>query len=347
VWHGDREARDNADLGKSRFAGVEKALAEVGICAEPAVYNDDFLEEVRSQLLGVDAVQVWVNPIENGRDRSKLDSLLREVAAAGVFVSAHPDVIMRMGTKQVLFDTRLMSWGSDVHVYRTVDELRAELSARLPLGRARVLKQFRGHSGGGIWKVSLAASGTCVVAPSTPVRLRHAARGSVEEVVQFEDAVQRFSEYFKGDGRMIDQEYQERLTDGMVRCYLVEDKVAGFGHQAINALYPAPGGAPAEEAPQPGPRLYYPPDQLEFQEVKKRMEEEWLGEMLRCLDLQVEQLPLLWDADFFFGRTDGEYVLGEINVSSVSPFPEWVLGPFAAAMKRRIGSQAKARATTA
>src|SRR5207253_10230065 len=120
------------------------------------------------------------------------------------------------------------------------------------------------HSGGGIWKICLADS-ACVVSPSTPVRLRHAARGSVEEVVEFEDAVQRFSEYFKGDGRMIDQEYQERLTDGMVRCYLVEDKVAGFGHQAINALYPAPAGAPPEEASQTGPGTYFPPDQPEFQ----------------------------------------------------------------------------------
>ena len=49
---------------------------------------------------------VWVNPIEQGLDRSKLDPLLREVADAGVWVSAHPDVILRMGTKEVLFDTR-------------------------------------------------------------------------------------------------------------------------------------------------------------------------------------------------------------------------------------------------
>jgi len=49
-------------------------------------------------------VLVWVNPIEQGLDRSRLDPLLRDVAATGVFVSAHPDVILRMGTKEVLVD---------------------------------------------------------------------------------------------------------------------------------------------------------------------------------------------------------------------------------------------------
>lgn len=70
---------------------------------------------------------------------------------------------------------------------------------------------------------------------------------------------------------MIDQAYQARLPDGMIRCYLVHDKVAGFGHQAINALYPAPPGAPPEAAPDPGPRLYHPFSRLEFQPLKHQL----------------------------------------------------------------------------
>jgi hypothetical protein len=45
----------------------------------------------------------------------------------------------------------------------------------------------------------------------------------------------RCEPHFFGDGKMIDQEYQSRLPDGMVRSYLVHDKVVGFGHQAVNA----------------------------------------------------------------------------------------------------------------
>jgi hypothetical protein len=40
--------------------------------------------------------------------------------------------------------------------------------------------------------------------------------------------------YFAGDGRMIDQAYQSRLSEDPLLPG-VHDKVAGFGHQAINA----------------------------------------------------------------------------------------------------------------
>jgi len=125
---------------------------------------------------------------------------------------------------------------------------------------------------------------------------------------------------------MIDQEYQERLPEGMIRCYLVNDKVVGFGHQAINALFPAPLGAPATEAPLPGPRLYHPPSMPEFQTLKRKLEDEWVPAVQRLLEIETESLPILWDCDFLFGPKEdngkGTYVLCEINVSSVAPYPE-------------------------
>jgi hypothetical protein len=125
---------------------------------------------------------------------------------------------------------------------------------------------------------------------------------------------------------MIDQAYQGRLPEGMIRCYLVHDRVAGFGHQAINALYPPAPGAPPASAPQPGPRLYHPPTMGEFQSLKHRLELEWMPAMQRLLGIDAVQLPVLWDCDFLLGpKTDAggdTYVLCEINVSSVSPFPD-------------------------
>src|SRR4051794_29887322 len=105
---GARDMNVPAALEESRLRGVADALREAGVQPELAVYNDDIVEDVRAQLSGVDGVLVWVNPIEQGRDRSLLDAMLREVADAGVFVSAHPDTILKMGTKEVLFRTRGM-----------------------------------------------------------------------------------------------------------------------------------------------------------------------------------------------------------------------------------------------
>jgi hypothetical protein len=102
---GDRETRGNTTAGNSRFADLFRAFTTKRIHVEPAIYHDDFCDEVREQLMKVDGILVWVNPIEGGRNRSVLDVMLREVAAAGVFVSAHPDVILKLGTKEVLYRT--------------------------------------------------------------------------------------------------------------------------------------------------------------------------------------------------------------------------------------------------
>lgn len=332
VYPGDREARRKATPDNNRFSGLFSAFAAHGVQVEPAVYHDDFSEEVRDQLMQVDGVLVWVNPLQDGRDRSILDAMLRDVAAAGIFVSAHPDVILKLGTKEVLYETRDLGWGCDSALYRSLNQLREELPARLAGGKAWVLKQYRGNGGNGVWKVQLPAAvsigGESDAVPplETIVRVRHALRGSYEEEITLREFLNRCEQYFVAGGRMIDQEYQERLPEGMIRCYLVHGKVAGFGHQAVNALYPAPPGAPATEAPQPGPRLYHPPTKPGFQALKNKLELEWVPAMQQLLAIEIESLPILWDCDFLLGprEENGEdsYVLCEINVSSVAPYPE-------------------------
>jgi hypothetical protein len=72
--------------------------------------------------------------------------------------------------------------------------------------------------------------------------------------------------------------------------------------------------------------LYHPATLPQFQSLKQRLESEWLPEMQRLLNVATADLPVLWDADFLLGpkAAPGEdsYVLCEINVSSVSPFPD-------------------------
>lgn len=332
---GDREARRNATGENSRFSDLFRAFATRGIHAEPAIYHDEFREDVREQLMQVDGVLVWVNPTEGGRDRSALDAMLRDVAASGVFVSAHPDVILKLGTKDVLYRTRDMGWGCDTRLYGSMEQMAQELPLRLTTGKARVLKQYRGNGGNGVWKVQLpvhhvaigeSSSPAAVPQPETVICARHAMRGCSEEEITLGDFYRRCEPYFAANGRMIDQDYQERLPEGMIRCYLVHDAVAGFGHQAINAFFPAPSGAPPTEAPLPGPRLYHPPSMPEFQDLRTKLEQEWVPAAQRLLEIDTGSLPVLWDCDFLLGQKahNGEdtYVLCEINVSSVAPYPE-------------------------
>ena len=339
VYAGDSEVRRLATPVNNRFRALFAAFAAHGVEALPAVYDWRHPQELRDQLLGIDGALVWVNPIDDGQPRNALDSVLREVAAAGVFVSTHPDVILKLGTKDVLVDTRAMGWGSDVLRLDTLAQLRTELSTRLLAGQARVLKQWRGHSGIGVWRVER-APGECAAGSLGLVRARHAQRGSVETEMRFDEFISFMAPYFEGGGHMIDQAWQPRLTEGMVRCYLVQDRVVGFGRQAVNALFPAVEGSPSTEAPAPGPRLYHPPDVPNLQGLKQRLEQEWVPELRTTLGIDFDQLPLLWDCDFLLGQASAaeaeRYVLCEINVSSVAPFPDSAIEPLIEAAKARL-----------
>ena len=255
VFPADPARRQKARLEDSRFAATAAALAEKGIAVEGAPYVADDVERLREQLMRVDGVLVWINPIIEGRDRTDLNKMLADVAASGVFVSAHPDVIVKMGTKDVLFRTRTMGWGCDTRHYPTFAAMHRQLPESLANGQARVLKQARGHSGDGVWKIELAdQDGTrsaSVVSPNTDVRVRHAKRGSVETAMSLAEFIVQCEPYYSHGEGMIDQIYQRRLSEGMVRCYLVRDRVAGFGEQLVNALYPAEPGAPRSQHPSP------------------------------------------------------------------------------------------------
>src|SRR5690348_3418012 len=101
VWRGDADARRNATPRNNRFFRIFEELAAIGIAAEPAVFDESFADAVRAQLMAADGVLVWVDPLHDGKDRAVLDALLRDVAANGPWVSAHPDTILKMGTKEV------------------------------------------------------------------------------------------------------------------------------------------------------------------------------------------------------------------------------------------------------
>jgi hypothetical protein len=330
LWRGDEAARRSTTPATSRFKAVFAALANLGVDAELVVYEDDVLDAVRAQLAAVDGVLVWVNPIHEGRNRARLDALLREIAARGVWVSAHPDVILKMGTKEVLHRTRAMSWGCDTALYRTAEAMRTELPARLAAG-ARVIKRNRGNGGQGVWKVETLAS-----ARDLPmVRVLDATKDKSEELA-LGAFLERCAEYFE-DGSVIDQPFQARLSEGVVRCYMAGDRCAGFGHQKVKALIDAPAARAGA-----GPRLYTSNVDARFQRLRSLMEDEWTPQLISLLDIPRHDLPMIWDADFMLGPpgADGtdSYVLCEINVSSVFPIPDEAPAEIARCVADRLRS---------
>jgi hypothetical protein len=287
LWRGDEAARSSATPETSRFKAVFAALADVGVHAEPVVYEDDVVEAVRAQLARL--------------------------------------------TKEVLHGTRTMSWASDTALYRTVEAMRIELSSRLAAG-PRVIKRNRGNGGQGVWKVETLAGPR-----NRPMVCVLDATKDASEELALEEFLERCVEYFE-DGCVIDQPFQARLSEGVVRCYMAGDRCAGFGHQKVRALLDAP--AARAEA---GSRLYTFNADPRFQRLRRLMEDEWTPQLTSLLGIPWRDLPMIWDADFMLGPpgADGadSYVLGEINVSSVFPIPDEASAEIARRVADRLRSK--------
>ena len=298
---------------EEKYKALADCFVQSGVSVENVPYNNSRAASLRTALSDLDALLVWVNPIEKGEDRSTLDKLLADLQHDGVFVSADPETILKIGTKKVLFDTRNMEWGSDVEMYSNFDEFKTGFPDSIAEGRTRVLKQFRGAGGDGVFKVWMDGSAR--------VSVIHAKRGSSQETKTFDSFYDEFRRYFETGGPMLNQEWNDNITNGMVRCYMTGKRVVGFGYQEINALFPATGGPVA-----PGKRFYLTENCALFTDLREKMERQWIDELTSVVGLSPDKLPVIWDADFFINsmqpNSAGRYSLCEINVSSVSPFPE-------------------------
>jgi hypothetical protein len=152
---------------------------------------------------------------------------------------------------------------------------------------------------------------------------------------EFMSRCEKYFRYSGGAGRLIDQPFQARIDEGMLRCYLVKSEVVGFARQFPERRSPAdleggakPGPLPDRILGLPSAKTMYGPDEPAFRSVKRVLEAEWVPAMEAVVGVDDVSLPALWDADFLFGAktASGEdtYVLCEINVSSVMPFPQHV-----------------------
>jgi glutathione synthase/RimK-type ligase-like ATP-grasp enzyme len=327
-----------ASASEKRLWPVAEALAEVGLASAFVAYDDHSFDAARSQLLNADCALVWVDPISgDGRERTRLDALLREIAARGVVVSAHPDTILSMGTKEVLYRTRELGWGCDTHLYETTDEFRSEFPKVLTELGARVLKPYRGNGGIGVHKVELVSQ-----RPATPSSIVRVQGARLRDEVADDMPLQAFMDSYEsivagadGSFRLIDQPFQPRITDGIIRCYLVKNEVVGFARQYPEARELAAASTPRLVFGLPSAKTMFAGDEPSLHTLRELVEFDWLPAMQAIVGLDAGALPVLWDADFLLGPAteSGEdtYVLCEINVSSVLPFPPQAPGAVARA----------------
>src|SRR5262249_15476668 len=121
-----------------------------------------------------------------------------------------------------------------------------------------------------------------------------------------------------------------------------EREVVGFARQRPASQADDPTAPPPSHVlGLPSAKTMYEPDEAEFATLRALLEQDWVPALCELVGVHDQDLPVLWDADFLYGpRSDDgvdTYMLCEINVSSVIPFPPHAPAKVASAVGRRLG----------
>jgi hypothetical protein len=89
LWRGDHLAPRVTTLKNNRFSRTFEEFAALGVHVEPVVYADDIVGDVHEQLLKLDGVLVWVDPIFRKDRTERRSTRCCETWPPRAFGSAH------------------------------------------------------------------------------------------------------------------------------------------------------------------------------------------------------------------------------------------------------------------
>lgn len=312
------EARGGSDKGKYGFRRDSKpiidSLKKRGWTAEIVFYSDKDRGEIyRYTIEKADAYISRVNP-GNLVNETGYFQMLRELVANGVEGLPHPDAMIAYGAKnsvERLKGTPIVP--NDVYTYYDFDQLKDNFPKTLQKG-VRVIKQNRGSTGEGIWKVDVIDKEKYKHKIPLDARLKlveakdnHSEEKSLQEFMEF------CIQYLEGDnGMLLDMPFLERIVEGEIRVLMLRDTVVNVVHKkpadtkdAFSATLFS-GAKYRYDKPEQWPEL--------VESVKNSLPiiQSRLGNY---------DLPLIWTADFILDTDEksgkDKYILGEINASCV------------------------------
>lgn len=312
------EARGGSDKGKYGFRKDSKpiidSLKDRGWSAEIIFYRDEDRGEIyRHTIEKADAYISRVNP-GNLLNESGYFQMLRELVNNGVEGLPHPDAMIAYGAKNSVEKLK----GSDivpddVYTYYDFDTLKEEFPKSLKKG-VRVIKQNRGSTGEGIWRVEVLNADKYKNKIPLDAKLKLTeARDNHTEEKSLQEFLEYCIKYLEGDnGMLLDMPFLERIKEGEIRVLMLREKVVNIVHKK-----------PAEDKDAFSATL--------FSGAKYRYDkpEQW-PDLVKSVEKSLPtiqqrlgnyDLPLIWTADFILDTdkktgTD-KYVLGEINASCV------------------------------
>jgi hypothetical protein len=312
------EARGGSDKGQYGFRRDSKpiidSLKKRGWTAEIIFYRDEDRGEIyRYTHEKADAYISRVNP-GNLVDETGYFQMLRELVNNGIEGLPHPDAMIAYGAKnsvEKLKGTPLVP--EDVYTFYDFDALKDNFPKSL-LNGVRVLKQNRGSTGEGIWRVEVIERDKYKnkIPLDAKLKLTEAKDNHTEEKT-LQEFLEFCIQYLEGpNGMLLDMPFLHRIIEGEIRVLMLRNKVVNIVHKkpantkdAFSATLFS-GAKYRYDAPEKWPEL------VSIVEKSVSLIQTKLGNY---------DLPLIWTADFILD-TDKEtgkdkYVLGEINASCV------------------------------
>lgn len=287
-----------------------QALQQRGFEAEVVFYDFERQQEILNDVLENACAYVSrINP-GNLKHESAYFSMLRQLCENGIIGMPHPDAMIGYGAKDALVKlTNTSLVPKDTYAYYSLQELFEQFPSSLAKGE-RVLKQNRGSTGEGIWRVSLVDEGEVPHAKSK-IKCTEAKDNHVE-YWELRDFMYFCEQYITGDnGMLVDMPFLPRIKEGEIRLLMLKDRPINVVHKkpqdhedAFSATLFS-GAAYRYDSPE------------EWQELVTSF-------LIQLPDVTKQlggyDLPLLWTADFILDTNpDGTdcYVLGEMNCSCV------------------------------
>ncbi len=292
------------------------AVIGSGWHAETIFYTDDKRDEIYQYIVNdFDAYIPRVNPgtIPSGEDI--FFDMLRALSDKGVIGMPHPDAMIGYGAKDALVrltDTDLVP--TDTYSYYSLQEIKDNVPIALSKGE-RVLKQNRGSTGEGIWRVVVVDERPYEPGDALPLDTKIKCTEAVDNHVELHElgAFLDFCEqYVVGkDGMLVDMPFMPRIMEGEIRILLV-------GENPIFVVHKKPAeAADAFSATLFSGARYRYDDPADWAELVDLFHDN-LGTI--TTKLGGWNLPLIWTADFMLDwdeEGNDTYVLGEINCSCV------------------------------
>lgn len=295
---------------------ILEAIKDKGWHCEVVYFRDEWKDIVFEYVKNkFDAYISRINPGSLPNGEGVYFNTLRKLSECGILGMSHPDAMINFGAKDALVKlatTELVP--CDTYSYYDVNKFREHFPISLSFGE-RVLKQNRGSTGEGIWRVQIADDINYKSGDKIPLNTKIKCTEAVDNHVEYNtlgDFISFCEKYIEGEnGMLVDMRFMPRIKEGEIRILMV-------GSKPIFVVHKKP--ADSEDA--------FSATLFSGAKYTYDKPEDW-----KCLidmfnnalpvisdKLGGFEVPLIWTADFMLDwdeKGNDKYVLGEINCSCV------------------------------